>query len=213
MLLQTFVRLSLQSRPRCGKMARVAAQNPRAGQLPADAARARQLGRFPGRLSWSWLTSAAQAAPPADGAEHWEPDLYPRTAVRVLDQAEGLASVAAARAFTRATLRCWDVPGRRSDDIVLVLSELLANALRHTDPGHGCWSVAAGLLQPCPDSGILCAVTDPGPGQPRPRPGGRLGEPGRGLQVIGALSDQWGVTSLSPAGKIVWAVLGFAQAG
>jgi anti-sigma regulatory factor (Ser/Thr protein kinase) len=186
----------------------VAAQNPRAGQVPADAARARWLAQPPDSLSWSWLTS--RAAPPADGPERREPGLYPRAAVRVLAPAEGLASVGAARAFARTTLQCWDVPGRRSDDIVLVLSEMLANALRHTDPGPGRWHVAAGLLQPCRDSGILCAVTDPGPGRPRPRPGGRLGEPGRGLQVIGALSDHWGVTSPSPAGKIVWAVLGSA---
>jgi anti-sigma regulatory factor (Ser/Thr protein kinase) len=152
----------------------------------------------------------AQAAPPAGGAEHGEPGRYPRAAVRVLAPAEGLASVGAARAFARATLRCWDIPGERGDDIVLVLSELLANALRHTDPdpGPGRWPVAAGLLQPCGDSGVLCAVTDPGPGRPRPRPTCQLGEPGRGLQVIEALSDQWGFTSPGPAGKIVWAMLG-----
>ena len=152
----------------------------------------------------------AQAAPTAGGAEHREPGPYPRAAVRVLAPAEGLASVGPARTFARVTLRRWDIAGERSDNVVLVLSELLANALRHTDPdpGPGRWAVVAGLLQPCGDSGILCAVTDPGPGRPRPRPACQLGEPGRGLQVIEALSDQWGFTSPSPAGKIVWAMLG-----
>lgn len=182
----------------------VAAQIPRASQVSSDAARVRRLAQPPNSLSWSWLTS--RAAPPASSAEHQEPGGYPRAAVRVLAPAEGLASVGAAREFARATLRCWDIPGPRSDDIILVLSELLTNALRHTDPGPGRWPIAAGLRQPCCDSGILCAVTDPGPGRPRPRPARRLSEQGRGLQVIGALSDQWGVTSLSPAGKIVWAV-------
>jgi Histidine kinase-like ATPase domain len=92
----------------------------------------------------------------------------------------------------------------------VVLSEMTANAVRYTRPGHGRWHVMAGLLQPGRGPGILCAVTDPGPGQPQPQPwpASQLAESGRGLHVIAALSQQWGHTPPGPAGKIVWALLG-----
>jgi anti-sigma regulatory factor (Ser/Thr protein kinase) len=171
---------------------------------------ARQLTQPLDSLGWSWLTSAAGEArpgcpPPATG-EH-ETGGFPRAAARSLPRGRGSASAGAARAFARAALQGWDITGECRDDIILVLSEMAANALRHTRPAAGRWHVAAGLLQRRRGSGILCAVTDPGPGEPRPRPAGRLGESSRGLQVIGALSDQWGYTAPGPAGKVVWAVL------
>jgi len=182
----------------------------------------RRLTQPPGSLGWSWLTSAAGEArpglpgrPPPGSGEHETGGFlsgFPRAAARSLPRDEGTAA-GAARAFALATLRPWDITGECRDDIILVLSEMTANALRHTCPGPGRWHVAAGLLQPRRGSGILCAVTDPGPGEPRPRPAGELGESGRGLQVIGALSDQWGYTPPGPAGKVVWAVLSPAVSG
>jgi hypothetical protein len=37
------------------------------------------------------------------------------------------------------------------------------------------------------------------------RPAGPLAESGRGLHLVCALSDQWGCTTPSNAGKVVWA--------
>jgi Histidine kinase-like ATPase domain len=164
---------------------------------------ARQLPE-PDSASWSWITAAARAArSPGSPAS---PAGFPRTATWPVAHEGGLRPVAGVRASARAMLQRWGIT-ERGDDIVLVLSELLANALLHARPGPGRWRVAAGLLQPCPAQGVLCAVTDPGPDWPRPRPGGRLGESGRGLQVIGELSELRGYVP-GPAGKIAWALLG-----
>jgi anti-sigma regulatory factor (Ser/Thr protein kinase) len=95
----------------------------------------------------------------------------------------------------------------RCQDIAVVVSELLTNALRHALPASGDARlrrpIRLGLLQlrPC----VLCAVADPSTAAPVPRLRGSLGETGRGLHIVGALSDSWGYTS-SGTGKVVWAM-------
>ena len=95
----------------------------------------------------------------------------------------------------------------RSQDIAIVVSELLTNALRHTRPGSADGRprrpIRLGLLQlsPC----LLCAVADPSPAAPVPRSPATLGETGRGLHIVCALSDRWGYTT-SGTGKVVWAM-------
>jgi hypothetical protein len=128
-------------------------------------------------------------------------------------------SVPAARDFTLATLRWWEArytgyTGYNSQDIAVVVSELVTNAVRHAGPGPGAGGPAGpvrlGLLQYRP--WLLCAVADPSTATPVPRASGSLAETGRGLQMICALSDQWGYTKPSAAGKIVWAVFAERQA-
>ncbi len=133
---------------------------------------------------------------------------FPRITLR----APGLdaRSVRAARDFALAACVRWGVV-ERSDDIGIVVSELLTNALRHAWPGPGQRAPAGlirlGLAQP--RRGVLCAVADPSPRIPVPAEPGWLAETGRGLQLVGALSDEWGYTvSTTPgqAGKVVWAM-------
>ncbi|HKB30618.1 MAG TPA: ATP-binding protein [Streptosporangiaceae bacterium] len=115
-------------------------------------------------------------------------------------------SVRAARDFTIATLQRWSAT-QRSDDIAIVVSELLTNALLHARPaaaGRARWPVRLGLLQPGPC--VLCAVADPSELAPAPKAPGDLGETGRGLQIICALSDRWGYTPPGDMGKVVWAL-------
>jgi anti-sigma regulatory factor (Ser/Thr protein kinase) len=167
---------------------------------------ARQL-TAPDSASWSWITSAPCPAPPP-GLPGSTPG-FPRTASWSVAGDCGLRSVAVVRAAARATLRHWGIT-ESGDDIVLVLSELLANALLHALPGPGRWDVTAGLLQPGRAARVLCAVADPGPDWrlPRPdRPGHPDRESGRGLRVVAELSQTWGYVPV-PAGKIVWALLG-----
>lgn len=160
-------------------------------------------------VSWPWLTSAAEmavtgSARPSGPASHrpvWQAS-FPRIATRT--PGSELASVAAARDFARSTLHRWGVAGR-CDDITLVMSELLANALRHAPPRPGGWPVRLGLLQHRPGSAVLCAIADPSPAPPVPAPPDDLAERGRGLHVVEELSDQWGYTTPSPRGKVVWA--------
>jgi anti-sigma regulatory factor (Ser/Thr protein kinase) len=116
-------------------------------------------------------------------------------------------SVRAAREFTFATLRRWCTV-HSCQDIMVVVSELVTNALRYAlpepvatgPPGQ----IRLGLLDYGP--WLLCAVADPGQATPVPRPCGSLAETGRGLQMICALSDLWGYTEPSDTGKVVWAM-------
>jgi anti-sigma regulatory factor (Ser/Thr protein kinase) len=159
-----------------------------------------------------WLMPAAQMAGLACGCWRSSPDpamtgwdRVPTIATRALS-AEA-ASVSAARDFTLATLRLWGTP-HSGQDIAVVVSELVTNALRHALPGAGDTGsrgpVLLGLLQH--GRWLLCAVADPGNTAPVPRTPGVLAEAGRGLQMVCALSDQWGYTMPSPEGKVVWAM-------
>jgi anti-sigma regulatory factor (Ser/Thr protein kinase) len=114
-------------------------------------------------------------------------------------------SVRAAREFTFATLRRWCTV-HSCQDIMVVVSELVTNALRYAlpEPAGPPGQIRLGLLDYGP--WLLCAVADPGQATPVPRPCGSLAETGRGLQMICALSDLWGYTEPSETGKIVWAM-------
>ena len=117
-----------------------------------------------------------------------------------------MAAVRGARDFTTATLHRWGTT-ERSQDIAIVVSELLTNALRHALPGSvDSWPrrpIRFGLLQP--GSCVLCAVADPSRATPVLQTRGSFAETGRGLHIICALSDQWGFTP-SDTGKVVWAM-------
>jgi len=169
-------------------------------------------------VNWLWLMSAAEMAAEASGvwplardpaAQSWPG--YPKVATRT--PGAGAESVRVARDFTAATLQRWGV-GERREDIVVVVSELLTNALRYTVPCPGSvwprWPVRLGLLQPGP--WVLCAVSDPSDEVPVAREPGRFGESGRGLHVVGSLCDEWGCTEPGPMGKVVWAMFGTGQA-
>lgn len=115
--------------------------------------------------------------------------------------------VRSARDFTVCTLRRWGA-AERCEDIAVVVSELLTNALRHALPaataaGTG-WPVQLGLLQRgrC----VTCAVADPSRAAPVPGEAEYLAETGRGLRVIAALSDRWGFTTSGDGGKVIWAL-------
>jgi Histidine kinase-like ATPase domain len=161
---------------------------------------------------WRWLASAAEMAAEVSGvwplashpgAQRWPG--YPKVATRT--PGAGAESVRVARDFTAATLRRWCVDGERSDDIVVVVSELLTNALRYTVPCPGTvwprWPVRLGLLQPGP--WVLCAISDPSDEVPVPREPSWSDESGRGLHVVESLCDEWGCTAPTARGKVVWA--------
>jgi anti-sigma regulatory factor (Ser/Thr protein kinase) len=165
-----------------------------------------------GSAGCRWLMPAAEMAGLPIGRWRPSPDpalagwaWLPRIATRALGADAG--SVRAARDFTVAISRRWGM-AERSPDIAIVVSELMTNALRHAPPGPGDTRprrpIRLGLLQPGPC--VLCAVADPGTAAPAPRAPGSLDETGRGLHLICALSDQWGFTTPSETGKVVWAL-------
>lgn len=107
-------------------------------------------------------------------------------------------SVSAVREFVRESVADWEF-GARLDDVLLCASELATNALVHgVSPGRGY------LLRLCvEEEGTLLRVEvhDSGDGEPVLRE--PSGESGRGLLLVAALSDGWGVGERSP-GKVVW---------
>ncbi|HEU5159497.1 MAG TPA: ATP-binding protein [Streptosporangiaceae bacterium] len=116
-------------------------------------------------------------------------------------------SVTAARHFAMATLRAWGL-ARLCDDVGLVASELVTNALRHSLPAcpeqSTSPSIRLRLLRAAPY--LLCGVVDSGSAVPRRREPDYIAESGRGLHIVECFSDRWGWSPLEPAGKIVWAL-------
>lgn len=86
------------------------------------------------------------------------------------------------------------------DEIVIVASELVGNAIRHSPAGTGSLLVAWEIE---PD-GVLLRVTDSGRRLPTARAAGTDEPGGRGLTIVHALTDRWGVEPTAD-GKCVWA--------
>ncbi|MEU4151114.1 ATP-binding protein [Streptomyces sp. NPDC026659] len=114
-------------------------------------------------------------------------------------------SVGAARVFVIETLREWGYDDRH-DDIRLCVSELATNAVLHgVPPGREFALVLTG-----DDAFIRVEVRDSGDGVPEVREGGVEHCGGRGLRLVKALSDDFGVTTHTP-GKTVWTVFKTVQ--
>jgi anti-sigma regulatory factor (Ser/Thr protein kinase) len=108
--------------------------------------------------------------------------------------------VGEARRWLVAFLRRFPVAPSCGDDAVLVLSELVTNALRH---GRGAVGVAAAINQ----RGLLYVeVSDAGDELPVKLDPDPMRVGGVGLQIVDRLSVDWGVTPF-PGGKTVWARL------
>ncbi|MFI8845670.1 ATP-binding protein [Streptomyces sp. NPDC053780] len=90
-------------------------------------------------------------------------------------------------------------PAEVSDAAELALTELVANVVRHV-PGRRCR--VCFLLQP---DAVRVEVADDCPELPVPTAAGTLGEGGRGLVIVAAVTDRWGVTPYADGrGKTVW---------
>ncbi|OCC11630.1 hypothetical protein A3Q37_02318 [Streptomyces sp. PTY087I2] len=112
----------------------------------------------------------------------------------------------------REQLRGNGVSDAVVDDAVLILSELLSNACRHgrplgrhTDVGDGdiraAWRVDTG-------GGLTVEVTDGGgPTRPVPATPSVTARGGRGLNIISALAQDWGVRDDAPGEVTVWALV------
>jgi anti-sigma regulatory factor (Ser/Thr protein kinase) len=110
-----------------------------------------------------------------------------------------LASVSKARLFLRHALADWDVGGFEIA-APQVLTELVTNAALHA---HSAYTVHLLL-----DAGhLLVEVTDSSPALPQHRHYGAGATTGRGIALVEALSEAWGVES-SPTGKTVWCRVG-----
>ncbi|MGP4045875.1 SpoIIE family protein phosphatase [Streptomyces sp. 2A115] len=106
-------------------------------------------------------------------------------------------AVGHARRFTKRTLRVWGVT-EESDAILLIVSELVTNALVHTD-GQVRFDLT--LI----NDRLRVAVADASPRSPiKPTSIGWEATGGRGILLVEALSAAWGTVPVS-GGKQVWA--------
>ncbi|MEC4019559.1 SpoIIE family protein phosphatase [Streptomyces sp. H27-D2] len=97
-----------------------------------------------------------------------------------------------------AAVRTWGAR-ERSDEIELVVDELVTNALLHTDDGA---TVTVRLMAGA-ERRLRLDVADRSSTLPRRREPGEAGVSGRGLLLVDRLADIWGVESRG-TGKSVW---------
>ncbi|MFD8479833.1 ATP-binding protein [Kitasatospora sp. NPDC059673] len=127
-------------------------------------------------------------------------------------------AVRTAREFARITLDTWGL-GDLFDDVALVASELVTNALRHAlgqhepsrvpaqitpQPAVGSLPIRISLVHRAPQ--VVCAVSDPSSAGPIAREADFVAESGRGLHLVDSFSRSWGWHPLAGAGKVVWAL-------
>jgi anti-sigma regulatory factor (Ser/Thr protein kinase) len=108
------------------------------------------------------------------------------------------SNIAPLRRVVTDTLRAWDVPSV-IDDIVLIVSELVTNAVRYDGP-------RVALRVQLRDGVLRVVVHDGGSAPDADLYAEDNSEGGRGLQIVEALARSWGVQPV-PNGKNVWAEL------
>ncbi|AJP02911.1 ATP-binding protein [Streptomyces cyaneogriseus subsp. noncyanogenus] len=123
----------------------------------------------------------------------------------------GPAGVGEARHRMRDQLRRGGVAESVIDDAVLILSELLSNACKHGRPLDGALAGdgAVRAAWRVERSGrLVVEVTDGGgPTRPAPATPSVTAHGGRGLNIITALADDWGVRDDACGEVTVWVVV------
>jgi anti-sigma regulatory factor (Ser/Thr protein kinase) len=98
------------------------------------------------------------------------------------------------------------LPPEYLDSAVLATDELFANAVRHARTGPG---DTVTLTIEATEQELRVTVADHSPLLPRLRTADGAEESGRGLAIVAALADDWGVSPPDPGtpGKRVWFTL------
>lgn len=110
------------------------------------------------------------------------------------------ARIGHVRRIVSAQLRYWRLDAL-IDPAALGVTELLANVHRHARPSKQCTVELRVLLDQ-----LTVSVHDEDPRLPRLRAAGTWETCGRGLALIAALSESWGVRP-DGSGKVVWFTL------
>lgn len=133
------------------------------------------------------------------------------------------SAVRYAREHARDISKRWNLPLDMAGDCVLIIDELVANAVRHAgggaepfDPAHEQPELHwCSLTMWISARQVVIAVSDESQTPPVLRPPSAEAEDGRGLHLVAGLTDgQWGfqLTAGQP-GKLVWAKLRLASTG
>ncbi|MFG3495293.1 ATP-binding protein [Streptomyces sp. NPDC047928] len=115
----------------------------------------------------------------------------------------GPRCVGHARALLADVLDDWDL-NAIAESAVLVLSELVTNAVRHA-PVRG-RDIETRFLR-LATHGVRIEVHDASGVRPERVPPRADLSGGRGLVIVDALADRWGVSDRRGPGKVVWAEL------
>ena len=135
------------------------------------------------------------------------PDAAPQTYVasNVLRVRHEPSAVSSARRQMRRELAGEHLPEPLLDDVEVVLSELMGNAVRHAR------AIAGGVLLVgwrIADDELTLRVTDGGSlKRVEPRESSPMSDSGRGLHIVERLVRAWGVTDHAGSLRTVWAVL------
>jgi len=130
--------------------------------------------------------------------------------VSVLELGASLEAVGLARQYVTASLGEWACPFGVREDMELICSELVSNAVQATLslealPLAEPWPVGLRLLGK--RQRIVLEVWDCHPGVPVRRVAPEDAERGRGLAIVHELANRWGARRLTAHVKAVWAEL------
>ncbi|WP_405728686.1 ATP-binding protein [Streptomyces sp. NBC_00028] len=109
--------------------------------------------------------------------------------------------VADTRHRTATAMQQWDVSATLAEDVVVVVSELVTNAIEH---GHG--TVRLRVIHD--DGELRIEVTDDNPTPAQLGSASGLDESGRGLLLVAVLARDWGV---GDGGRTTWATFRAAR--
>ncbi|MCX4976469.1 ATP-binding protein [Streptomyces sp. NBC_00620] len=124
-----------------------------------------------------------------------------------MDLAVTAKTVGLVRTIVRAHVRLWGLEPL-VERTVLVLSELLTNVVKHVPPSGKSQTPSARLvLTRVPGDGLFLCVHDSDPTHPQLTLASPDAEDGRGVSLIAACADEYGVTPATGGGKDVWLTL------
>lgn len=143
----------------------------------------------------AFVTGWQRAADREEAMAQVERRARPRTRIDVEHSVHGPSQARA------AVTACAQELGLQSvcDDVVLLVSEMVTNAIRHAEP-------PVRLELQAGEQDVVVAVRDGSPNPPRPRAAGEEVEGGRGMLLVDLLTSDHGVRVDQP-GKAVWARL------
>ncbi len=110
-------------------------------------------------------------------------------------------SVSRARALVSNVLAAWGMDDDVADCGKIIVTELLANAVEHTDT-----PVSKILIERPSNGAVRIGVSDRSHGAPHLKTADPNAESGRGLSLVATMSSRWGYDT-HPWGKVTWAVV------
>ena len=125
------------------------------------------------------------------------PQATSRAGERTAELVSAPSSVTAARHLVRDDLRTRGLPSRVIEDALVIVTELVGNAVRHARPLRGANRSHVVLLRwDATESQVRIDVTDGGGmKQPHVEPPSLADTGGRGLAIVSAVASDWGVSS------------------